>query len=117
MDKTKVLTQKDIDLLYSENWLTKNQQDHYDLYEKRMVSFSQIQKICPDETILDFIFNPKPLEFSDIQYIVNLQQYGDTFIKGTFYYVTDACNYKEKLQEENPNCNFFIAVTYKIKGK
>lgn len=118
MDKTKVLTQEDIDLLFSEDWLTVNQQQFNNFYVNQSVSYSQIEKICPDASVLNFIFNPKPLEIEDIIYEVNLYQYGETNSPGfTFKEIKEAIECREKLLKQNPNSIYEISVTYKIKGK
>lgn len=115
MDKTKILTQKDIDLLFSEDWLTVNQQQFNNFYVNKSVSYSQIEKICPDESVLNFIFNPKPLEISEITYIVNLYHYGEKHSPDfKFKDIKEAIEYREKLLRQNPGYVYEITVTYKI---
>ena len=56
MKKKKKLTQEDIDLLISENWLTTKQQVAFNIYEGVVKTRQEIEAICPDQNILNFIF-------------------------------------------------------------
>ena len=55
-ERKKQLTKKDIDFLFSEGWLTSEQQQTFSIYEGIVKTREQIESICPDQTVLNFIF-------------------------------------------------------------
>lgn len=52
----KILIQEDIDLLSSEGWLTEQQQKYYNIFVGNLINYSIIENLCPDVTVLNFIF-------------------------------------------------------------
>ena len=111
MQKEKKLTQEDIDLLFSENWLTIQQQIAFNIYEGVTKSDIELESLCPDQTILNFIFKEKEIKIDNIQYRVH---HGTTVFLETFNDIKDAILLKEKLSESTYFDNVWIEVSYNL---
>ena len=114
MQKEKCLTQEDIDLLFSENWLTSKQQSQFNIYEGVTITREKIETLCPDQTVLDLIFKEKEIKIGNIQYIVHRYFYGTTVFSETFNDIKDAILLKEKLSESTHSDNVRIEVSYNL---
>ena len=111
MRNEKCLTQEDIDLLFSENWLTVQQQIAFNIYEGVTKSDIELESLCPDQTVLDFIFKEKEIKISNIHYRVH---HGTTVFLETFNDIKDAILLKEKLIESTYFDNVWIEVSYNL---
>ena len=115
MQKEKCLNQEDIDFLFSENWLTSKQQSQFNIYESVTKSRKEIESICPDQTVLDFIFKEKEIMVNNIQYSVHCYFYGESTFSETCNDVKDAILLREKLIESTHSDNVRIEVFYNLK--
>lgn len=111
MQKEKCLNQEDIDLLFSENWLTSKQQSQFNIYEGVTITREKIETLCPDQAVLDFIFKEKEIKIGNIQYRVHR---GTTVFLETFNDIKDAILLKEKLIELTHYDNVWIEVSYNL---
>ena len=101
MQKEKKLTQEDIDLLFSENWLTIQQQIAFNIYEGVTKSDIELESLCPDQTILNFI-------------VVNYH-YGEQTNSQSFNNINDAITEREKLIKSSHPLNVRIEISYTLK--
>ena len=115
MQKEKKLTQEDIDLLFSENWLTFQQQNAFNIYEGIVKTYEEIELLCPDQTVLNFIFKEKEITMDNIQYSVHHYFYGESTFSETFNDVKDAILLREKLIESTHPDNVRIEVSYSLE--
>ena len=113
-EKKKQLTKKDIDFLFSEGWLTSKQQSQFNIYEGVTKSRKEIESICPDQTLLNFIFKEKEIIVSNIQYSVHCYFYGESTFSETFNNIKDAILLREKLIESTHPDNVRIEVSYDL---
>ena len=97
MQKEKKLTQEDIDLLFSENWLTVQQQIAFNIYEGVTKSDIELESLCPDQTILNLIFEGFKVETTNISYNVVNYHYGEQTNSRSFNNINDAITEREKL--------------------
>lgn len=114
MQKEKCLNQEDIDLLFSENWLTSKQQSQFNIYEGVTITREKIEALCPDQIVLDFIFKEKEIKIDNIQYSVHRYFYGESVFSQTFNDIKDAILLKEKLIESTHYDNVRIEVSYNL---
>ena len=110
--KEKKLTQEDIDLLFSENWLTIQQQIAFNIYEGVTKSDIELESLCPDQTVLNFIFKEKEIMVDNIQYNVHHYFYGKSTFSETFNDIKDAILLREKLIKSIHPDNIRIEVFY-----
>ena len=115
MKEKKQLTKKDIDFLFSEGWLTSEQQSQFNIYESVTKSRKEIESICPDQTVLDFIFKEKEIMVDNIQYSVHHYFYGESTFSETCNDVKDAILLREKLIESTHPDNIRIEVSYNLE--
>lgn len=116
MQKEKKLTQEDIDLLISENWLTTKQQVAFNIYEGVVKTRQEIEAVCPDQTILNFIFEEIKIETTEISYNVVSYYYGEQTHSQSFNNINDAIIEREKLIESNHPLNVRIEISYSLKN-
>ena len=115
MLKEKCLTSEDIDFLFSENWLTSQQQNAFNIYEGIVKTREEIESLCPDQIVLNFIFKEKEIKIDNIQYSVHRYFYGESVFSQTFNDIKDAILLKEKLSESTYSDNVRIEVSYTLK--
>ena len=115
MRNEKCLTQEDIDLLFSENWLTVQQQIAFNIYEGVTKSDIELESLCPDQTVLNFIFKEKEIMVDNIQYNVHHYFYGKSTFSETFNDIKDAILLREKLIESTHPDNVRIEVSYSLE--
>ena len=115
MRNEKCLTQEDIDLLFSENWLTVQQQIAFNIYEGVTKSDIELESLCPDQTILNLIFEEKEIMVDNIQYNVHHYFYGKSTFSETFNDIKDAILLREKLIESTHPDNVRIEVSYSLE--
>ena len=108
----KQLTSEDIDFLFSENWLTSQQQNAFNIYEGIVKTREEIESLCPDQIVLNSIF--KEIEVDNIQYSVHRYFYGESVFSQTFNDIKDAILLKEKLSESTYSDNVRIEVSYNL---
>ena len=111
----KQLTSEDIDFLFSENWLTSQQQNAFNIYEGIVKTREEIESLCPDQIVLDSIFKEKEIKIDNIQYSVHRYFYGESVFSQTFNDIKDAILLKEKLSESTYSDNVRIEVSYNLK--
>lgn len=115
MQKEKKLTQEDIDLLFSENWLTNKQQNKFNIYEGYTKTREEIEVFCPDQTILNFIFEKLEIEAINIFYNVVNYHYGEQTNSQSFNNMNDAIIEREKLIKLSHPLNVRIEISYSLK--
>ena len=115
MLKEKCLTSEDIDFLFSENWLTSQQQNAFNIYEGIVKTREEIESLCPDQIVLNSIFKEKETQVDNIQYSVHCYFYGESTFSETFNDVKDAILLREKLIESTHPDNVRIEVSYNLK--
>ena len=115
MKKEKKLTQEDINLLFSENWLTIKQQHTFSIYEGIVKTFKEIEAICPDQTILNFIFEEFEVEVTNISFNVVNYHYGEQTHSQSFNDINDAIIEREKLIKSSHPLNVRIEISYDLK--
>ena len=111
----KCLTQEDIDFLFSEGWLTSKQQHKFNIYQGVVKTYEEIEVLCPDQTMLNFIFKEKEIVVDNIQYSVHCYFYGESTFSETFNDIKDAILLREKLIESTHPDNVRIEVSYNLK--
>lgn len=115
MQKEKKLTQEDIDLLFSENWLTIQQQIAFNIYEGVTKSDIELESLCPDQTILNFIFEEFQVETTSISFNVVNYHYGEQTNSQSFNNINDAITEREKLIKSSHPLNVRIEISYTLK--
>lgn len=115
MQKEKKLTQEDIDLLFSENWLTIQQQIAFNIYEGVTKSDIELESLCPDQTVLNFIFEKLEIEATNIFYNVVNYHYGEQTNSQSFNNINDAIIEREKLIKLSHPLNVRIEISYSLK--
>ena len=115
MQKEKKLTQEDIDLLFSENWLTNKQQNKFNIYEGYTKTREEIEVFCPDQTILNFIFEEFEVEATSISFNVVNYHYGEQTNSQSFNNINDAITEREKLIKSSHPLNVRIEISYTLK--
>lgn len=108
----KQLTSEDVALLISENWLTSQQQNAFNIYEGIVKTREEIETLCPDQIVLNSIF--KEIEVDNIQYSVHCYFYGESTFLETFNDIKDAILAREKLIESIRSDNVRIEVSYNL---
>lgn len=112
----KVLTEDDVNFLIAENWLTQPQQEHFDIFPGVEKTWEDIEKICPDQTVLYFIFEEDKNEITNVQYKVVNYFYGESTFSEVFNNFKDAVLAREKLIKSTHPDNVRIEVSYDLKG-
>lgn len=116
MQKEKCLTSEDITLLISENWLTSRQQSEFDIYEGVVKTWNEIEKFCPDQTVLNFIFKETKIEPINIRYNVVTYYYGEQTNFKFFDNINDAVIERQELIKSTHPDNVRIEIYYDLKG-
>lgn len=94
---TKKLTPRDVMLLFSEGWLTVNKQSEFNIYDGVVKTRGEIERICPDQTVINSIFRINKVQVASIVYKVVSYYYGEQVNCETFNSLYDAIIRKENL--------------------
>lgn len=95
--QTKKLTPKDIMLLFSEDWLTVSQQSKFNIYDGVVKTREEIERICPDQTVVNSIFCTDTVQIASTTYKVVSYCRGEQVKSETFNSLYDAIVCKENL--------------------